>query len=380
MSAATTVVLNALFLDPEASGGPETYLLGLAPALHAARPEASLTVATTRRGARSLRAAGWPEHGVAVQELPCDEGERFRRQVAEQLLLGRLARRLHADVLHSLASVAPIRVGGVAHVITVHDVNFIHHTTFNPITTWGMRQVIPRAARNADALIAVTGTARDDICATLRLAAERFTVIPHGHAEINRQTPADEAEIRRRFGLGSDRVLLCVGAKRPHKNQGLLIRALEHLPPDVCLVLAGHAEPYEHTLRALAQELGMERRVVFADWVSQSDLEGLWSVASLAAFPTLAEGFGIPVLEAMARGVPVAASDLPVIHEVADSWPSFFDPHDPPDAARAILEVLGHPPDPEPARELASRFSWSAAAATTWEVYDRAFASFASRR
>ena len=124
----------------------------------------------------------------------------------------------------------------------------------------------------------------------------------------------------------------------------------------------------------------MERRVVFADWVSQSDLEGLWSVASLAAFPTLAEGFGIPVLEAMARGVPVAASDLPVIHEVADSWPSFFDPHDPPDAARAILEVLGHPPDPEPARELASRFSWSAAAATTWEVYDRAFASFASRR
>ncbi len=380
MARATNVVLNALFLDPDASGGPETYLRGLAPALQDARSDASLTVATTRRGADSLRQAGWPERGIPICELPCNEGQRLRRQVSEQLLLPRLARSLRAGVLHSLASVAPIRVKGVAHVVTLHDVNFIHHSTFNPVTSWGMGRIIPRAARHANALIAVTATARADICATLDLPAERFTVVPHGGAENVQPHHEDGREIRQRFGLGSDRVLLCVGAKRPHKNQALLIRALEHLPPNLRLVLAGHAEPYEQTLRALVDELGLNRRVIFADWVSQEDLESLWSVATVAAFPTLAEGFGFPVLEAMARGVPVAASDIPVLREVADSWPEFFDPRDPADAARAILEVLAHPPEPDRGRRLAARFTWPAAAEATWAVYDRAQTSFQTRR
>jgi glycosyltransferase involved in cell wall biosynthesis len=374
MAQAGNVVLNALFLDPSSSGGPETYLRGLAPSLQSARPGASLTVATTHRGARALRDAGWPDRGIAIRELPCDEGQRVRRQAAEQLLLPRLARRVGAEVLHSLASVAPIRVPGLAHVVTVHDVNFIHHATFNPITSWGMRQIVPRAARRAEALIAVSATARDDICATLSLPSEKFTVITNPPAEVADGSPQGEELIRRRFGLGADRVVLCVAAKRPHKNQAALIRALPQLPSDIRLVLVGHPEPYEATLRRLAPELGVENRVVFADWVSREDLEGLWSAASVAAFPTLAEGLGLPVLEAMERGVPVAASNLPVLREIGGSWPAYFDPHDPADVARAILGVLENPPDPDLARRLASRFSWESAALATWGVYDRALA------
>ena len=375
MPRARHVLLNALFLDPYVSGGPETYLRGLAPALREARPKAMLTVATTRRGAASLRKAGWPSAGIAVRELPCDEGERTRRQLAEQVMLPRLGRRLRSEVLHSLASVAPLSVRGLTHVITLHDINFIHHPTFNPITSWGMRQVVPRAARRADALIAVTAVARDDICATLGLRPDRFVVIPHGGAEVT-NGPVDTQETRRRFAIGRDRVVLCVGAKRPHKNQEILIHALGHLPPDIRLVLAGHAEPYEQRLRALARELGLNERVVFVDWVAEEDLEALWSIAGVAAFPTLAEGFGFPVLEAMARGVPVAASDLPVLREVADGWPNYFDPRDPADACRAILQALEDPPDPAVGRGLASRFTWSAAAEATWSVYDRALGKF----
>jgi glycosyltransferase involved in cell wall biosynthesis len=235
-----------------------------------------------------------------------------------------------------------------------------------------MRQVIPRAARRADALIADTIVSRDDVCATLGLSLEAFSVAPLGVDLGSTPTPPAEAEVRARFRLGDGRVVLCVGAKRPHKNQAVLIRALPELPEDLRLVLAGHPEPYERLLRQTARELSVDDRVVFADWVSDDDLEGLWSIASVAAFPTLAEGFGLPVIEAMARGIPVAASDLPVLHEVADDWPSFFDPHDSADAARAIRTTLAEPPDSDEGRRLASRFSWPGTAEATWAAYDRA--------
>ncbi len=366
------IVLNALFLDPDASGGPETYLRGLAPALRAARPDSPMAVVTTISGAGALRDAGWPDLGIRVFRLPCEDGQRVRRQIAEQIMLPLVARQLGADVLHSLASVAPIHVPGIAHVITLHDVNFIHHQTFNPVTSWGMRQVIPRAARHADELIAGSASARDDVCATLDLARERFTVIPHGAEPSRRLQATDPGQIRARFCPGDGPVILCVGAKRPHKNQAVLLRALSKLPDDARLVLAGRAEPYEQTLRELARELDLEDRVVFAGWVSDADLEGLWATARVVAVPTLAEGFGMPVLEAMARGVPVAASDLPVIREVAGDYPAYFDPHDPADAARAIHRLLTDPPDPTPAQCRAAGFTWPAAAAATWAVYDRA--------
>ncbi len=95
-------------------------------------------------------------------------------------------------------------------------------------------------------------------------------------------------------------------------------------------------------------------------------------MASVAAFPTLAEGFGLPVVEAMARGVPVAASDLPVFREIAGTWPRYFNPNDPADAARAIVELLDRPPDAAAGRAWAARYSWATAAEATWDTYDRA--------
>ncbi|HYZ81047.1 MAG TPA: glycosyltransferase family 1 protein [Solirubrobacteraceae bacterium] len=368
------VVLNALFLDPGVSGGPETYLRGLAPTLRELRPDARLTVLTTRRGGRSLRMAGWPQQGIAVRTLPCDDGERIRRQAAEQLLLPAAAAAMRADIVHSLASIAPVRVIGPAHVITLHDVSFIHHATFSPVTTWAFRQLIPRAAAHADGLIADAVASRDDVCATLGLSPDRFTVAPLG-VEIDPNAPAtDPTMVHERFGLGDARVLLCVGAKRPHKNQMVLLRALPLLPDDLRLVLAGHPEPYEEDLRREAQALGIADRVRFPGWVSDPDLEGLWRVAAAAALPTLGEGFGLPLIEAMARGVPTAASGIPVLREVGGDWPEYFDARDPGDAARAITSVLETPPDPAAGRARAATFTWMATGRATWTAYDRALA------
>lgn len=366
------MLLNALFLDPSASGGPETYLRGLAPAIRAAHPEARITIATTRAGATALNDDGWAGWAT-IKELPCDEGQRGRRQLAEQILLPALARSIKADLVHSLASVAPIRVPGIAHVITLHDVTFFRMQTFNRVTTFGMQQVVSRAARHADALIAVTAAARDEIVEELGLPPERFSVVHHGATRPTPVAPAPEQDVRERYGIKDRRVVLCVASKRPHKNQALLVKAAGRLDDDVAVVLAGHPEPYDAELRALAAELNVREKIRFADYVPDPDLEALWAIAGVAAFPTRAEGFGMPVLEALSRGVPVACSDLAVLREVSGGLARTFDPDDAAGAATAIAAAMG-----ERARTAvdgpawAARFTWEAAARGTWEAYERA--------
>jgi glycosyltransferase involved in cell wall biosynthesis len=266
-------------------------------------------------------------------------------------------------------------VPGVTHVITVHDVTFFRRRTFDAVTTWGMRQVVGRAARHADTLITATRVARDEICEELGIDPTAFSVVHHGVDHPDAPAPAPEPGVRARYGLDGARVVLCVATKRPHKNQEVLIRALPLLDPDVVLVLAGHPEPYDAQLRALADSLGVTPRVRFADYVPAADLETLWRIAGCGAFPTLAEGFGIPVVEAMARGVGVAVSDIPVLREIGGDVPRFFDPHDPAAAAQAIGATLADPQAGATGPVHAARFTWDAAAKGTWSAYERACAS-----
>jgi glycosyltransferase involved in cell wall biosynthesis len=372
MSRPRHVLLNALYLAPGASGGPETYLRGLAPALAHAFPDLRLTVATTPSGAAALRLDGW-ERFANLLALPCEDGQRVRRQWAEQVLLPLAARRTGAEIVHSLASVAPVYPAARS-VVTLHDVTFLLRPTFGRATTWGMELLVRAAARRADALIAVTAAAADEVCSVLDVDRARFSVVHHGH-ELSRANHATSAtEIREHYALGDARVVLCVAAMRPHKNQELLIRALPQLDPDIVIVLAGHPEPYAEALRKLTGELELDARVRFAGYVPDADLEGLWSVAACAAFPTLGEGFGIPVIEALAHGVPVASSDLPVLREVGGDLPHYFDPRDVGDAARAIQAALTDTDSTRLGPAYAARFTWSAAAQATYEVYERVLA------
>jgi glycosyltransferase involved in cell wall biosynthesis len=366
------VLFNALYLDPGVSGGPETYLRGLVPAIAAEFPELRVLVATTRAGAASLRSDGWEDFS-RVLELPCDDGERLRRQWAEQVLLPRVARSTRADIVHSLASIAPLRPG-TRSVVTLHDVTFLVRRTFGRVTTAGMSTLVRAAARRADALITATAAARDEICTVLGLAPQAFTIVPHGY-DLARAAEATSADVlRERYALGEGRVVLCVAAKRPHKNQGLLVQAAPMLDGDVRVVLAGHAEPYEQQLRELARARGVEDRVRFLGYVSDEDLEGLWRLAACAALPTLGEGFGIPLLEALAHGVPVACSGIPVLREVGGDLPHYFDPHDPGDAAGAIAAAMADGIAAARGPAHAAAFTWAAAARGTYSAYERAMA------
>jgi glycosyltransferase involved in cell wall biosynthesis len=367
-----TVALNALFLNPGRSGGPETYLRGLVPALACEFPDVRFVVVTTGSGASALRADGWTDF-VAIHELPVREEERTRRLVAEQVLLPRFARS-GVDLVHSLATLAPVWTP-VPAVITFHDVTFLRVRTFSFATTLAFRAIVGPATRRADALLTGSAAARDEICATLGLDPARFLVVPHGAGRPPSGPVAPEDEIRRSHRLEGTRVVLCVGAKRPHKNQEVLLRALPLLPEDVAVVLAGHPEPYDAELRSLASELSVADRVQFLDYVPDRDLEALWRIAGCAAFPTLGEGFGLPVLEAMQRGVPVACSDIPVLREVGGELPFYFDPRDERNAAAAISSALQDRSRTEAGRAHAATFAWERAARGTFGAYERALAS-----
>jgi glycosyltransferase involved in cell wall biosynthesis len=190
-----------------------------------------------------------------------------------------------------------------------------------------------------------------------------------------------EAELRTRLSLGDRPVVLSPSAKRPHKNLARLLHALAAIAPArrPRLVIPGYPTPYEAELRALASTLGIAADVRMPAWVPAADLEGLYALAAAVVFPSLYEGFGLPVLEAMARGVPVACSNRSSLPEVAGEAALLFDPEDV-DAIRAATERLLDDAELRErlraaGREQAARFSWERTAQLTVESYGRALAA-----
>jgi len=368
------VGLNLVFLVPGRTGGMEVYARELIPALVAAAPEVRFTAFVNREAAQA--GGPWGEH-VAAVEVPVHATNRLEWVRGEQALLPRLAARAGVDVLHSLGSTAP-GWGSFARVVTVHDLIYRHYPEAHfGLRTLGMRVLVPLAARRADRVIADSRATRDDLVALLGVPPGRIDVVPLGlGAEPGPGTP--EPQLRTRLGLGSRRVLLSVSAKRPHKNLMRLLEALARIPGArrPVLVLPGYRTEHEAELRARAGALGIAADVVFLEWLSAEDLEGLYGLAAAFVFPSLYEGFGLPVLEAMARGVPVACSDRSSLPEVAGDAALLFDPERPEEIAAAVERLLVDPGLAarlrEAGRARAAAFTWSATARATLRSYRRA--------
>ena len=369
MTRPARVGLNALFLDPGVSGGSETYLRNLVPALLAAFPAVTFELATTRRGAIAIGAEPWARE-LAVLRLPCDDDQPVRRTLVEQLRLPGLARERRWGVVHSLSNRGPRRPG-VAAVVTVHDVIFFRHRTMSAVSTHGMRWAVRAAVAGADEVIAVSEAAATDISATLGLDRSRVTAVPHGPGRAPAR-PANAEPVLRAHALEDRRFVLCVAALRPHKNQRLLVEALPRLADDVALVVVGHDEGYGRELAERAGRLGVTARVRVIDYLPDEQLEALWGAAACVALPTLEEGFGLPALETLQRGKPLACSDIPVFREVAADAAHYFDPGDAESAAAAIEAALDDPDAATRGPERAALFSWERAARETFAVYERA--------
>jgi glycosyltransferase involved in cell wall biosynthesis len=295
-------------------------------------------------------------------------------------LLGPLARRDGADLVHSVAMTGPLG-RALPHVVTIPDVTWMRQPeSVDRLTGWTWRTFVPRVARRADRVIALSQHGADDVVAYLGVRPELVDVIPLGADLEPRARPAEEAELRARLDLGPGPLVLAVAANRPNKNPARLIEAMpdvERAVPGAVLVMAGAPGSQDAELRALVERLGVTAR--FPGHVDDSDLEGLYAAAGCLALPSLHEGFGLPILEAMSRGLPVVCADTSVLPEVAGDAAAYFDPRDPRDIARALAEVLSdHALAARLAaagRERARGFSWPAAAEATIASYERAWAA-----
>jgi glycosyltransferase involved in cell wall biosynthesis len=172
-----------------------------------------------------------------------------------------------------------------------------------------------------------------------------------------------------------------MSAKRPHKNLLRLLDAVALIPGErrPVLILPGYPTPHEDELRARAAELALDRDVRFVGWIPAEEFEGLYGAADCFVFPSLYEGFGLPVLEAMARGVPVACSGRGSLAEVAGNAARLFNPESTREIAEAIESLLDDPGEADrlraAGRERAKLFSWRATARGTLASYDRVLAA-----
>jgi glycosyltransferase involved in cell wall biosynthesis len=369
------VGLNLVFLVPGETGGMEVAARELIVALVAVAPEVRFTAFVNREAAR----AGDGPWGQLIPSVTVPVRARSRVQwvAGEQALLPVLADRAGVDVLHSLGSTAPAR-GAARRVVTIHDLIYRRFPEAHPgLRNLGMRVLVPLAAHRADRVIADSQSTRTDLIDELGLAPGKVDVIPLGLGSVRRTDGLDPARTRARFGLGERRVLLSLSAKRPHKNLGALIDALALIPlwRRPVLALPGYATWHETALRAHAEQAGVSDDVRFLSWLDEAELEGLWGVSGAFVYPSLYEGFGLPILEAMARGLPVACSDRSSLPEVAGDAALLFDPSDPAAIARAIERLLGDRALAErlraAGRDRAAGFTWERAARETLAVYAR---------
>jgi glycosyltransferase involved in cell wall biosynthesis len=366
------VALNLSFLAPGETGGMEVYARELARAL-AARDDLEIVLLGNR-----LLDDGWPDVERVV--MPVDPRRRIEWVLGDQVHAPRAAARVGADIVHSLASTGPA-AGRVVRVTTIHDLNYklVPDTHFG-LRGLGMRVLVPLAARRSRRLIVDAESTREDLHRHLGTPREKVDVAPLAARVPKYPDVTPEPELRARLDLGERPIVLSLSAKRPHKNLPRLFRAVAAIDPAQwpVLVVPGYSTPHEGELRALAGELGIAGLVRLPPWLSAADLEGLYRATACAVFPSLYEGFGLPVLEAMARGVPVACSNRSSLPEVAGDAAVLFDPEDV-DAIRAALERLLL--DRELAerlraagRERAAGFSWERTAELTVACYERAVA------
>jgi len=368
--------LNLIFLVPGETGGMEVAARELIPALLAEAPAGMRFTAFINREAARGADGPWGELVPAVT-VPVSARNRVQWVLGEQTLLPRLAARAGVDLVHSLASTAPVW-GRFRRVVTVHDLIYARFPEAHAgIRDKGMKVLVPWAARRSDRVIADSQSTREDLVALLGIPGERIDVVPLGLGTVRRADALSAPEVRARFDLGDRRVVLSLSAKRPHKNLMTLLGALATLPSDSrpVLVLAGYPTAHENELRERAHALGVEGDVRFPAWVSAEELEGLWGLAQAFVFPSLYEGFGLPVLEAMARGVPVASSNASSLPEVAGDAALLFDPRDEPALASALTRLLDDAALAESLRARglarAREFTWERTARLTLETYAR---------
>lgn len=298
----------------------------------------------------------------------------------EQLVQGRALRGVGADLAHGPVFVGPL-VAPCPVVVTVHDLSFLRYPSlFRPANRFYLRLFTRFSVRRARRVIAVSAHTAEETVRLLGVAREKIRVVYHGVDPIFRPLAAEEvAAFRARRGL-PDCFVLFVGTLEPRKNLVRLIEAFARSGADAetVLVLAGARGWYDDEIFATVERLGLSSRVHFPGYVPNDELPFWYNAARAFAYPSLYEGFGLPVLEAQSCGTPVLTSSISALPEAAGDGALMVDPYDVEATAEGLHRLLTDETLRGVLRqrglEHAARFSWPRTAAETVAVYQEAIA------
>ncbi len=283
-------------------------------------------------------------------------------------------------LFHATDFTLPPTLPGTKTLLTVHDLSFVRAPeTSTPVLKAYLDRVVPRSARRATHVLADSQATKDDLIELYGMPPEKITVLLSGvNPEFKPVTDTNSLRaVRQRYQIPDNPYILSIGTVQPRKNYARLITALAALGPaheDVHLVIAGGRGWLDSPIFRAVYDQGLEDRVHFIGFARDEDLPALYSGAACLAYPSLYEGFGFPVLEAMACATPVVTSTISSMPEVAGDAALLVDPY----SVEAIAEALGRLLSDSELRETlvrrgieqAAQFTWSRTAWQLREIYD----------
>lgn len=372
------IALNAQLLRLEEgyrSAGIAQYMTQLLRALDTAQLDLDLDVFCSDPAAPSLlpRARIHPTRFPAHNPL----GRILWEQTAFPLSLARTK----FDLIHSLAYVSPV-LNRIPSVVTVYDLSFLlypqYFKTLNRIyLQWGTQSAVSRARR----VIAISASTKQDLMRLLRVPEHKIDVIPPGvdPAFLANRDPNAIERFRNAKRL-PDRFVLFVGTREPRKNLPTLVRAFAHAKYSAslphALVIAGGRGWKDHETSRAVTNSGLGHAVLFPGYVPANELPLWYRAADAFIYPSQYEGFGLPVLEALASGTPTITSNVSAMPEAAGEAAIMVSPQDEDEMADALLKVLTNRSARAIVRERgrahARQFTWARAAQLTAETYRRA--------
>ena len=367
-----TIALNLLYLVPGEVGGTETYARGLLAGLAA------------EAGGRSFRcyvnsrASDWPlptDAAFTRVVCPVAGSRRWARYAFEQFRLPGLLQADGADVVHSLGYVAPL-AAPCPSVVTIHDMNYRSSAhVMSKSRRLVLSAFVGLSARRAAAIIADSDFSRREICSVLGVSPRRVHVVHLAPRvwQAPAPTPTEITATAERLGLHRP-YALAFSSTSANKNIPRLLRAFEaarSAGAKHSLAIVGHLPA--DLLAEIAALTGRPGWLQTMGYLDEASLRAVLRGADFLAFPSLYEGFGLPVLEAMSEGVPVTCARAASLPEVAGEAAVYFDPTSEEEMAHALIRVAGDVALRErlvvEGRANAARFTWERAARETLAIY-----------
>jgi glycosyltransferase involved in cell wall biosynthesis len=360
---------------PQQPVGAGNYMINLVRALSGQESEFEFAVFLQRSGREQIGL----EPGPRLEYIVVTDRSPAQRLLWEQIAFPRLVVNSGAELLHSLHYTRPYRLNCPS-VVTFHDMTFF---LFPGLHTRIKRYFFPLAirmsARRAQALIAVSENTRQDAIRLLGLPPDRITTTPLGVDVDFRpcQIEARRQAVQEKYHLPAE-FILYVGLIEPRKNLPLLIRAYKSMLEsgrEIALVLGGRFGWDSGYLIEEISAFGLQDRVHFTGYISREDLPIVYNLASLFVYPTRYEGFGLPVLEALACGTPTITSAVASLPEIAGDAVAWVPPGDEQALAQTMSALLA---DQAWRQQLAvkgpvqaAQFTWNRTAQLTLQVYRR---------